>query len=242
VSNRSKTQRPPARSSRSSSREPVLRRVTIGTASGEVPTELPPEVKAQLEGQILSSMAANIQGDQPEPRPWATAEELEQVAGLPDGFDPDLAFGLPQEDPLQPGASLDGDGWDSGEATKQAGSTASSPAVGNPLVERRKAAAFGQLAAAAFAALSGLLNARLRLDEDDETWLAEKEDLDGVGKPAGRIIARHAPLPGGSEANDLGDAIEIVIAGAGYLIKNATARAKELRERRRAAVPVYQEG
>jgi hypothetical protein len=240
VSNRSKTQRPVSNrsSNRTGNREPVLRRVTIGTASGEDPTDLPPEVRAQLEGQVLAAMAANIQGDQPEPRPWATAEELEQLAA--DGFDPDLAFGLPQEDPLQQGASLDGDGWDSGEPTKRAGSTASSPAVGNPLAEKRKAAAFGQLAAAAFAALSGLLNARLRLDEDDETWLAEKEDMDGVGKPAGRIIARHAPLPGGSEANDLGDAIEIVIAGAGYLIKNATARAKELRERRRAAVPAFE--
>jgi len=181
-----------------------------GVAS--VVSQLPPEEQARLAARVEQ-----------------LAEQAEPQEAAP-AFDPDQMFGSP--DPEGAGES----GY--AAPTKGAGSTGSSPLAGvNPLQERLRAKAFGQLAEAAFAAVSALLNVRLRLDEEDETWLADGDDLKGVGAPAGRIIARHAPLPDGTNAGDLSDGIGIAIAATAYLIKNTRARAGALRMRRRAQAP-----
>lgn len=252
MSNRSK--RRPAGSNRSSNpngnRGPGRAPATAaGTASGEDPTAL-------AQASVLATWEANFpmlvdQG------PWETPNQV-QLDGDPDElqepqevqFDPDLAFGPPQEprvDPLPAGARVsDADASDFAAPTTPAGSTGSSRAAGvpNPLQAKGRTTVFTALAAAAFAAMSGLLNDRLALDDDDETWLADDQDVDAVSTPAGRLIARKLPLPEGTDTSDLVDAIDIGIATAGYVLKNAMARARGLRERRRArnGAPVYQEG
>lgn len=250
MSNRSK--RRPAGGNRSSNpngnrgpgRAPVA---TGGTESGEDPTAL-------AQASVLATWEANqdLQVDQ---GPWETLSQVQPDAD-PDGlqepqevqFDPDLAFGLPQDprqDPLPAGARVS-DGDASAAPTTSAGSTGSSRAAGvpNPLQAKGRARVFAALAAAGFAAVSGLLNDRLALDDEDETWLADEQDVEAVSTPAGRLIARRLPLPEGTDTSDLADAIEIGIAAAGYVVKNAMARARGLRERRRArnGAPVYQEG
>lgn len=201
-------------------------------------------------GEPVPAMRSwQINGDQAVPLgPWETpgpdpvdptldemAAAVDQLGetGLQDGpglMDPEAMFGSP--DPEGAGDSV------SAAPTSKGGSTGSSPLAGlDPKAQRLRAKAFGQLAGAAFAMLSGLLNARLRLDEEDPTWLADAEDLAAVGDPAGRIIARHAPLPDGTDAGDLADGIGIAIAAAGYLIKNSRARAAAISARRRVQVP-----
>jgi hypothetical protein len=185
--------------------------------------------------QVLDQMPAHERGLVEQLAAQRGVDPLQMVADATVQMDLDQAFGVPEE----PGPDPDPDGaggWDSGEPTRAAGSTGSSPlGAESPLQTRAKAKAFAQLAAAAVAVVSGLLNARFRLDDEDGTWLADGEDLKAMGDPAGRIIARHAPLPGGTDASDLTDGIGIAIGAAGYLIKNARARAAALRARRRAA-------
>jgi len=219
-------------------------RSTSGIESGEVPTE-PAAPVAQA--SVLGAWAANSP-DQPVVQgPWEPIrpdlqdedpdEELEQGPEL----DPDLAFGEPAQpraDPLPAGARVSDGASDSEGRTKGAGSTGSSLDGGkppNPLQARGRAAVFTKLAAAGFAALSAILNDRLAVDEQDETWLADDDDLDAVGKPAGRLIARKLPLPEGTDTNDLADAIEIAIGVAGYVAANTREWVKSVRLRRRAA-------
>lgn len=207
------------------------------------PTDLPPGMLEQLqamgpqfslpEGAVLTGARIHRLDD---------PQQQEAEPGEGPVFDPENLFGLQLEDPLPDGATLAG-GSDSAAPTSPAGSTGpslSSAAAANPLATKAKAKAFAKLAGAAFAALTALLNLRLRVDEDDATWIADEEDLNTIGTPAGRLLARHAPLPGGEDASDLADGIDLGIGVAGYLIKNSMAAAATRRERRRAAVPTFE--
>ena len=235
-------------------------RMTTATESAAGLTGDPLVQQAPVaQASVLGTWAANSPDLQVEQGPWepvaphrpglqdadpdGTGEELAEM-------DPDLAFGqeIPRRaDPLPPGSRVhDGAGSDFEEPTRRGGSTASSrdgERAPNPLAARGRAAAFAKIAAAGFAALSGVLNDRLAVDEQDETWLADDEDLDAVGNPAGRLISRKLPIPEGTDTSDLADAIEIAIAAAGYVAKNTREWVRGLRERRRAheGVAVYQE-
>lgn len=173
----------------------------------------------------------------------APADELPQLLAEPAGYDPqelpaDVQFQpLPQDE--EPAPSLDpdgmfgpGDGWASEAPTTPAGSTASSLPVIDAKTLRKRAATFAVLAASAFTMASGLVNWQLRLDDEDPTWLADKQDTEVIGPPAGRLIARHAPLPDGEETSDLVDAIELAIGTAGYVMKNLMRRAEAIQARR----------
>ncbi len=206
------------------------------------PTELPPGMLEHLQGlgpELNLPEGAVLTGA----RIHRLDEGQEPDPGEGPVFDPENLFGLPLEDPLPDGAMLDVGESGSAAPTSPAGSTGSSPAAAaaaNPLATKAKAKALAKLAGAAFAALTALLNLRLRVDEDDDTWIADEEDLSAVGTPAGRLLARHAPLPGGEDASDLSDGIDLGIGLAGYLIKNSMAAASTRRERRRAAVPTFE--
>lgn len=172
----------------------------------------------------------------PEPSGYDPREELPGVAFQP----------LPQdEEPAGPSLDPDGmfgrgDDWASEASTTAAGSTASSPAAGltlDPATLKQRSKVFAPLAGAAFAMVTGLVNWRLRIDEEDTTWLADGDDVKAVGTPAGRLIARHSPLPDGEETSDVVDAIELALAGAGYVMKNLMKRVDEVQRRRRAAGP-----
>lgn len=199
-----------ATASTAAATEPRLVSATIRPAEVPAPDELPP----------LQEPASEL----------GPREELPAVQFQP----------LPQD--AEPGPSLDpdgmfgpGDGWGSEAPTTAAGSTASSPPVVDAKTLRKRNAAFAGLAAAAFTMASGLVNWRLRLDEKDPTWLADEQDTDVIGPPAGRLIARHTPLPDGEDTSDLVDAIELAIGTAGYVMKNLMRRAQELNARRREA-------
>lgn len=224
------------------------------TRSGEVLTVADPQSpQALAQASVLGTWAANSPG-QVERAPWEPIRQgpLDEDPDEEEGpqLDPDLAFGAPQEpraDPLPAGARVSGDGSVSAGRTRAAGSTESFLGDGgkapNPLQARGRAAAFAKLAAAGVAAVSAVLNNRLAVDDEDETWLADREDMDAIGKPAGRLISRKLPLPEGTDTNDLADAIEIAIGAAGYLAKNTQEWVRSLRERRRArgGAAVYEE-
>jgi len=46
-----------------------------------------------------------------------------------------------------------------------------------------------------------------------------------IAEPASRILARHAPMPGGSKATDLADVVELIVAAVGYGMNGLTRRA-----------------
>lgn len=240
----SRTRRPAG--NRSGNRGPG--RTGTGTASGAGPTAADPAT-GQLQASVLGTWAANQPQVQVDQGPWAAVPQMDLQEEGPEpgeggGFDPDLAFGLPLEDPLPQEATIgdpDGAASDSEAPTKRGAFTAWSRGAVDPLKAKGRSKVFGTLAAAAFAAASGVLNERLALDDADETWLADDEEVDAVADPAGRIIARHVPLPAGAEAQDLADAIDLVIVTGAYLAKNVMARLRLRREQRRGPqVPVYE--
>jgi hypothetical protein len=54
--------------------------------------------------------------------------------------------------------------------------------------------------------------------------MAEDEAAD-IARPASRILARHAPMPGGAgKATDLADAVDLVVAVFGYLLSGLARR------------------
>lgn len=254
VSNRSR--RKPGGNQNSNRGPGRAARSTSATGFDEAPTEQGP---ALAQASVLGVWGANSPG-QVQQGPWEMParpgpldedrdeEQLQEEPGPQ--LDPDLAFGQPQAprvDPLPQGATVS-DAGASGSAgrTSRGASTASFPAgakAPNPLAARGRAAAFAKLAAAGIAALSAVLNDRLAVDEEDETWLADEEDMDAIGQPAGRLIARKLPLPEGTDTSDLADAIEIAIGAAGYVAKNTREWIRGLREKRRgrAGVAVYEE-
>ncbi|MGH3414904.1 MAG: hypothetical protein ACRDVE_18105 [Actinocrinis sp.] len=243
MSNRSKTQRPASRSSRASRPAGRSSLTMSGTESGAVPTEQP-------QASVLASWAANSPEQQPEATPWE-AQAPARLDADPDGateFDPDLAFGQRPADPLTAGARIDGGADYPFEAPTSPGasmgsSRADAGAPPNPLAAKGRAKALGKLGSAAFAAVSGVLNERLALDDQDETWLADDEELKAVEQPAGRLLSRKLPLGEGTDATDLADLIEIAVIAAGYAIYNTMAHLRARREARRRQQPaaVYQE-
>jgi hypothetical protein len=95
------------------------------------------------------------------------------------------------------------------------------------LADKETAAAFGAAAGGAFVAVGGVLNARFAAHEDDDVWIPTEQERDQVGQPLGRIMARHAPLPGGEQnATDIADGIAIAIGLVQYALRNLGKRAR----------------
>lgn len=72
---------------------------------------------------------------------------------------------------------------------------------------------------------SGLVNTRM--DPDGDAFVMRKAEREDVAAPASRLLARHVPLPGSalSEATDLSDLIELIVAVAGYAFAAFSRRA-----------------
>lgn len=76
---------------------------------------------------------------------------------------------------------------------------------------------------------SGLLNTWLALDEDDETWLMDPEEVSSIALPVARIIARRVPaIPEGadSSSSDLLDGVTAVVGIFGYGLRCLMQRAE----------------
>lgn len=144
----------------------------------------------------------------PTPSPEATSPEAETADGSDaDGAFPGMSDQLPDDKP-----------------TKTGSSRTSSRAEREGLRKAVKVAAAG--------ATSG---AHMLLVHDPHSQyvgllLADEEDLDAISEPAGNLLARRmgdVPLGG-----DLGDVVELIVAAAGYVLKQAGkwAAARQLRQ------------
>lgn len=72
-------------------------------------------------------------------------------------------------------------------------------------------------------AASGILEARAGAGTG--ALLMLDDEAQDVAEPAARLLARHAPLPGGTgPATDLSDIIELVVALGGYVINGIARR------------------
>lgn len=100
-----------------------------------------------------------------------------------------------------------------------------------------------EILSAALRASSGLLNARLAVDEADGTWIMDDQEVADIAGPIARIIVRRLPIPEGSDtsASDVTDAITAVVGCVSYGIRCLAERAEwraHMRGRRPAPEPV----
>lgn len=144
---------------------------------------------------------------------------VDQTAEMP-GFAPSPEPRLdPPSDPDHLADDLD-DGSVSGEAHTPG-------SVTRPALDKSAVKAFGEAGVGFVTAAGGLLNSSLKLNDDDDTWIPTEKEADQIGRPLGRIVARHTPLPGGEEnATDVVDGIAIAIGLVMYGLRNIGKRAR----------------
>jgi hypothetical protein len=139
---------------------------------------------------------------------------------------PPLRMDPPSDPPS--GHQLDGDAEAAAGSDGLPPMETSAPKPVRPkLVDTAAAEAFGKAAGGAFVAVGGVLNAKFGAHEDDDVWIPTEQERDQVGQPLGRIMARHAPLPGGEQnATDIADGIAIAIGLVQYALRNIGKRAR----------------
>lgn len=140
-------------------------------------------------------------------------------------------------------ASLNGPGLDDGSGSPSAPGTSDSPSGQSPgstgrpprILDEGIRKAYEKTAKTVALAASGMLEVRFgqgtgamlmtaRDAENVPIPITPDDEAGDIAAPAARILARHAPMPGGSGvASDLADAVELVVAVAGYAM-NALAR------------------
>ena len=99
-----------------------------------------------------------------------------------------------------------------------------------------RAQAFGKIAGTALQAGGGLINRGLAAGEEDLCFIPDKEDVDTIAPPVGRLAARRVQVPVGEE--NVSDVEDLMAAGIGlfaYAVKGV-ADWVTARSRRRAAV------
>lgn len=73
-------------------------------------------------------------------------------------------------------------------------------------------------------------------------FLMPPDEAADIAAPASRLLARHAPMPGGAgKVSDLSDAVELVVAVVGYLV-NGLARRVAAFAAHQAATPGLDRG
>lgn len=125
-------------------------------------------------------------------------------------------------------ASTDGDG-DRGRGDGGDGEKKDAPPF------KSKRATFTKLIETALQAVGGLLNRGLAVDESDECFLPDEDDLATVPPPLGDLAARKVTLPIGKD--DLSDAEDMVAAAIGlaaWLFKGLVDWAMARRAQRKA--------
>lgn len=154
-----------------------------------------------------------------------------------DSTDPDLTTVHPQESPEETRGSHPGvDDEDDGPAPMAATST---PASTDKAPKLRPLATAQQMLAARGIVLSGLMgatalvNRKTRTAPDDDRWLMDDGELEAVGGPLARILARRTPIPDGDgeNASDIADLVESVVGMIAYAMRQAFTE--------RPAAPVY---
>lgn len=141
-----------------------------------------------------------------------------------------------QSNPDPPGPTLtpEPDAGDGGRGSESVSIVRPSRLVIPTPVKDIKSGPFETVARGLLRALGGLLNKRVQVDDDDGSFLPDAEDDKLFAPAAGRIAARHVPLPDKADLTELEDIGAAVIAllnwGAKGLISAWDARA----DRRRA--------
>lgn len=92
-----------------------------------------------------------------------------------------------------------------------------------PLVTKAQVDAAKGLVQAMLLGATTLVNRRLREHEGDDAFEMNAKELEAIGLPLARIIARRSPIPtGGNEASDLADGIAAVVGVIGYTMRQLT--------------------
>jgi hypothetical protein len=144
-----------------------------------------------------------------------------------DSPDPDRLTVHPQEAEEEtrgshPEDASAGDELGDGPAPMAAGSTPASTKAPRlrPLVTAQQIAAAKGIVTAALMGATALVNRRTKVHPEDDRWLMTEEELDAVGGPLARILARRTPIPGdGEDASDIADLVEGVVGLIGYTMR-----------------------
>ena len=109
-----------------------------------------------------------------------------------------------------------------------------------------KSGPFETVARGLLRALGGLVNGRVQVDDDDAAFIPDEEDDKLFAPAAGRVAARHMPLPNRADLSELEDIGAAAVALLNWAAKGAIAvwDARASRRRARAALngadtPVY---
>lgn len=139
----------------------------------------------------------------------------------------------PIQDQADPQATQTSDRVDDdGSLYDPSATAASTGSTSKAAADFRKGTAkvYGMLAGAFAAAAGGIVNWRLKADDQDTTWLMTQEEAEDIGQPVGRILARRAPLPvGEGDTNDVIDGLGAALATVGYVMRCLMERADRKR-------------
>lgn len=102
----------------------------------------------------------------------------------------------PEMTPADAGAGAAGSGSGSSEPSRWTTPTA---------VKSLRSSPFESVARGLMRAIGGLLNRRFQVDDTDTSFLPDSDDDVLIAKPAGRIAARHLPLPDKADLSELED-------------------------------------
>ncbi len=151
-------------------------------------------------------------------------------ASLPvPGFQPVPPATTPGPDPLPDGAV-------SGSAPGSSEPPTHTPTDDRPPgpISKTKAATYTAIARGALRAFGGMVNMRLAVDDEDDSWLPDDEDEETVPPPVGRLMARRMPFDAGSEnLTELEDLTVAAIGLIGYGLKSVTSMWENRRRHRR---------
>jgi hypothetical protein len=93
-----------------------------------------------------------------------------------------------------------------------------------PLVTASQMTAAKGIVQTVLMAATAIVNKKTRVMPEDDRWLMDREELDDIGTPFARILARKSPIPGsGEEISDLGDLLEGVVGLLAYGMKQLLA-------------------
>lgn len=118
----------------------------------------------------------------------------------------------------------DGSAWEDETPEALTGSS-SRGSTSNPagILDAGTRKAAESLAATVATAASTLVDARMGAGTG--AFLMGEDEAAAIAAPASRIMARHAPLPGGGQATDVADGIELIVAVVGYVMAGLARRA-----------------
>jgi hypothetical protein len=168
----------------------------------------------------------------PEPRTSPETASLPEPQGVP--LVPGPGFAAPPS-PRPGKASPDALAGDGSASSGQSPRTPIDPDRPSPPqlpIPPGRAKAYQQIAKTGLAAIAGLLNRAIQVDDDDEAFLPDDDDEATIPPPAGRLMARRVPLgKSGDDFSELEDIGMLLVGLVAWGLKGVSDHYQAVRAR-----------